>query len=51
MRLGWIVVKFEKGKDSEQVFFSWDKVDVLDMADELNETAPQGTWYGWQRST
>ena len=48
MSTGWVVEKFEKEKDSEEVFISWEKGEVLEKADELNETAPIGTWYGWR---
>lgn len=47
MSKGWVVVKFENNK-SENVFFSWEKFEVQEKAEELNETAPEGVWYGWE---
>lgn len=49
MDKGWVVVKFENHK-AQTVFFSWEKFEVQEKAEDLNEAAPEGVWYGWERN-
>ena len=37
MSKGWVVVKFENNK-AENVFFSWEKFEAQEKAEELNVT-------------
>lgn len=50
MNKGWNVIRFE-GVKSERVWFSWEKFEAQEMAEELNEYAPKGVWYGWEMAT
>lgn len=50
MSKGWNVIRFEDTK-SERVWFSWEQFEAQEMAEELNEYAPKGVWYGWEMNT
>lgn len=47
MNKGWNVIRFE-GVKAERVWFSWEKFEVQEMAEKLNEYAPKGVSYGWE---
>lgn len=50
MSKGWNVIRFE-GNKSERVWFSWEQFEAQEMAEDLNEYAPKGVSYGWERAT
>ena len=53
MALGWVVVKFDKnatlGSPVPTVGWFEYKEEAQEEAERLNETAPKGVWYGWEK--
>lgn len=50
MAKGWIVVKFEGFSSAQQVGWFEEKFEAQDEAERLNEQAPAGVWYGWEKN-
>ncbi len=50
MGKGWNVIRFENNK-AERVWFSWEKFEAQEMAENLNEYAPKGVTYCWEMET
>ncbi len=51
MAKGWVVVKFTDGERPMTVEWYEEKFEAQDEAERLNDTAPKGTWYGWEGNT
>lgn len=45
---GYVVVEFKKGSEPKVVAHYWEKFEAQDKAGELNQSAPEGVWYGWE---
>lgn len=48
MAKGYVVVEFKKGSEPRVVSHYWEKFEAQEMAEDLNETAPAGVFYGWE---
>jgi len=50
MALGWIVIKFVGFTSAKQVAWFEEKFEAQEEAEKLNETAPEGVFYGWEKN-
>jgi hypothetical protein len=48
--LGWNVIEFVGFTSAKQVAWFEEKFEAQDEAERLNETAPEGVFYGWEKN-
>jgi hypothetical protein len=53
MNKGWVVVRFLDDGSEQAKTVEWfeEQFEAQEESEKLNEQAPAGVWYGWERQT